>query len=111
MSVATGGDRDGPEEDATAVGRIDPSARMLLRFTCSAGEAKGCRFPENAPERTYLKFISKLAFEKGVVLVRCDCDKLHLIADRLGWFEDGGTDVFKELAERAKKDPGLVHVE
>ncbi len=34
------------------------------------------------------------------MLVRCGgCDNLHLIADRLGWFEDGSVDVH-ELVRR-----------
>ncbi len=32
--------------------------------------------------------------------MRCPgCDNLHLIADRLGWFEDGGVDV-RQLMEK-----------
>jgi len=44
-----------------------------------------------------VRTVSKQAYDTGVVLVRCKCDKLHLIADRLGWFDDGGTDVEKIL--------------
>jgi hypothetical protein len=37
---------------------------------------------------------AQVAYHKGVVLVRCPgCDNLHLIADRLGWFEEAGVDV------------------
>ena len=33
------------------------------------------------------------------MLVRCPgCDNLHLIADRLGWFEEGGADVRSLMA-------------
>jgi hypothetical protein len=40
------------------------------------------------------------AYREGVVIVRCPgCDNLHLIADRLGWFEDGGVDV-QQLMEK-----------
>lgn len=32
--------------------------------------------------------MSKHAYEKGVVIIKCDgCSKLHLIADHLGWYD------------------------
>lgn len=31
----------------------------------------------------------KNAYHKGVVLIKCDnCNKVHLVADNLGWFDD-----------------------
>ncbi|CAL7938574.1 unnamed protein product [Xylocopa violacea] len=51
--------------------------KMKVMFTC-----KKCNFRNG-------KVISKLAYEKGVVIIRCDgCKNNHLIADNLGWFEE-----------------------
>lgn len=51
------------------------------------------------------KQFTEHSYRHGVVLVRCPgCQNLHLIADRLGWFEDaeddgkGGWDVEKAMA-------------
>lgn len=49
------------------------------------------------------KTISKHAYYSGVVLVRCPgCENLHLVADRLGWFEDESTDVESLLKQRGE---------
>lgn len=49
----------------------------MILFTCTNCETKNTK-----------KF-NKNAYHHGVVLIRCDgCDKLHLIADNLGWFRD-----------------------
>ncbi|XP_057324158.1 DNL-type zinc finger protein-like [Microplitis mediator] len=55
------------------IGKIE--GRLLVEFTC-----KKCNFRSS-------KTITKLAYKKGVVIIRCDgCQNNHLIADNLGWF-------------------------
>lgn len=51
--------------------------KMKVMFTC-----KKCNYRNG-------KIISKLAYMKGLVIIRCDgCKNNHLIADNLGWFEE-----------------------
>ena len=60
-------------------------------FTCEVCETKSVRS------------ISKQSYHQGVVLVRCEgCDKIHLMADNLGWFEDKPVNV-EELMRRKNK--------
>ncbi|KAI8918625.1 DNL zinc finger-domain-containing protein, partial [Powellomyces hirtus] len=50
--------------------------RMIIGFTC-----KVCTHRQH-------KYMSKHAYTKGVVIIKCDgCAKQHLIADHLGWFD------------------------
>lgn len=51
------------------------AARLMIQFTCKKCDTRSS------------KTMSKLAYEKGVVIIRCDgCKNNHLIADNLGWF-------------------------
>ncbi|KAM7305174.1 uncharacterized protein ISCGN_015071 [Ixodes scapularis] len=51
--------------------------RMLLSFLCKLCSTR------------VTKLISKVSYEKGVVIVKCHgCSKHHLIADNLDWFPD-----------------------
>ncbi|KAK9295915.1 hypothetical protein QLX08_009888 [Tetragonisca angustula] len=70
-------EEENKEEDSTKhiLGKI--YGKLKVMFTC-----KKCNYRNG-------KIISKLAYEKGVVIIRCDCCKNnHLIADNLGWFEE-----------------------
>lgn len=67
--------QDNHEDFKQPLAKIE--GKLKLMFTC-----KKCN------HRTS-KLISKVAYEKGVVIVRCDgCKNNHLIADNLGWFEE-----------------------
>jgi len=49
------------------------------------------------------KTFSKHAYTKGIVIIRCDgCDKLHLIADNLGWFDHLGKNIEEISAQMGR---------
>lgn len=75
------------------LGQLDRKMRLI--FTC-----KKCKTRNS-------KLISKLAYDKGVILIRCDgCKNNHLIADHLGWFADKhkgkGTNIEKIMASKGE---------
>lgn len=52
--------------------------KMFIAFTC-----KKCGTRNS-------KTMSKIAYERGVVIIRCEgCNNNHLIADNLGWIQKG----------------------
>jgi hypothetical protein len=79
------------ETDPSVLGQID--VKMRLVFTCKQCETRND------------KLISRHAYEKGIVIVRCDgCKKLHLIADNLDWFKNPqGRNIEEILAARGEK--------
>ncbi|KAJ1448094.1 DNL zinc finger-domain-containing protein [Pelagophyceae sp. CCMP2097] len=75
-------------------GTVHGGRKMIIVFTCVKCETRSAK-----------KF-SKASYDGGVVLVKCPgCKKYHLIADRLGFFEDGpgGWDVEKLAAMRGER--------
>ncbi|EQC40675.1 hypothetical protein SDRG_01753 [Saprolegnia diclina VS20] len=75
---------DGPKMSSilSAPGMESEGDKFVMLYTCTVCDTRAA------------KTISKQAYYNGVVLVRCPkCENLHLIADRLGWFEDDSYDV------------------
>lgn len=63
-----------------------------MAFTCGKCETKQART------------FSKDSYDKGVVMLRCGgCDSLHLVADNLGWFRDGKTNIEDIMREKGEK--------
>eukprot|EP00440_Ansanella_granifera_P040473 gb/GFBE01043897.1/.p1 GENE.gb/GFBE01043897.1/~~gb/GFBE01043897.1/.p1 ORF type:complete len:205 (+),score=39.74 gb/GFBE01043897.1/:1-615(+) len=104
---------------AGAAGRDQESQsalEQLLREQLAAGSLPGTRAEEayaiaytcNVCDERSAKKISKRAYHHGVVIITCpSCKNRHLIADRLGWFEDEGTDIEKMMREKGEE---VVHL-
>ncbi|KAL7569019.1 hypothetical protein ACA910_021303 [Epithemia clementina (nom. ined.)] len=77
LSDIDGTKKDGGLTNIPGTGVRGSGRQLAIIFTCTVCNTRSAKqFTENA-------------YRRGVVLVRCPgCRNLHLIADRLGWFDD-----------------------
>eukprot|EP00921_Rhytidocystis_pertsovi_P020645 GHVQ01032943.1.p1 GENE.GHVQ01032943.1~~GHVQ01032943.1.p1 ORF type:complete len:120 (-),score=7.61 GHVQ01032943.1:730-1089(-) len=108
--------------------------KYMLRFTCNVCNTTSTKqfskvtysnimpllfyMPLNICWRTFLDVCPQNAYHTGVVIIRCPgCDKLHLVADRLGWYSDKSCSIEDIMAEKGQSvikrlaDAKLVDVE
>jgi len=92
VAVTNSGDAAGDDDNAASEipGAQKGGKKLAIVFTCTVCDTRS------------IKQFTEHAYTKGVVIVQCPgCRNRHLIADNLGFFEDGGWNI-----ETALRDTG-----
>ncbi|CAI9091120.1 OLC1v1026058C1 [Oldenlandia corymbosa var. corymbosa] len=80
-----------PVAKVTSNLKMSSTHDLAMLFTCKVCDTRS------------VKTLSRVSYEKGVVLARCGgCNNVHLISDRLGWFGEPGS-IEEFLAERGEE--------
>ncbi|CAL5322316.1 unnamed protein product [Camellia sinensis] len=94
LSNLTDNDDSAVKFNAASHLKVSPNHDLAMIFTCKVCETRS------------VKTMCRQSYEKGMVVARCGgCNKLHLIADHLGWFGQPGSveDLLAARGEEVKK--------
>lgn len=84
-----------PSDEPQLPGAQKGGKKLAIVFTCTVCDTRSA------------KQFTEQAYQNGVVMVRCPgCDNNHLIADRLGFFQDESWDI--EMAMKGRQEEVTV---